>query len=225
MVLLLAASDVTLLQVKVPPLSGARLKAALPGLVEEQVLGDPADCVLVAGARVRRRRHRAPSPWCSAPGSKPIVKPLLAQGARARVGAAGAAVPAAGAGQRVAAPSAAAKSPCATAQFQGLGLALAGADPAVALQTARALAGDAPLTLYVPPAQLGEYQALAAEAGPGITLRSRRTGRTGSPARTPPASTWCPAWARPARARADWKRWRWPLRAGAAGAWWSTWPA
>ncbi|MGZ8358285.1 MAG: type II secretion system protein GspL, partial [Telluria sp.] len=47
-VLILAASDVTLLQVKAPPLSSARLKAALPGLVEELVLGDPAECVLVA---------------------------------------------------------------------------------------------------------------------------------------------------------------------------------
>lgn len=47
-VLLLAATDVTMLHVKAPPLSAARLKAALPSLVEEQVLGDPADCVLIA---------------------------------------------------------------------------------------------------------------------------------------------------------------------------------
>ena len=47
-VLLLAGADVTLLSVQAPPLSGARLKAALPGLVEEHILGDPADCVLVA---------------------------------------------------------------------------------------------------------------------------------------------------------------------------------
>ena len=51
-VLLLAASDVTLLRVKVPPLSAARLKAALPNLVEEQVLGDPADCVLAVAPAV-----------------------------------------------------------------------------------------------------------------------------------------------------------------------------
>ncbi|MBI5430107.1 MAG: general secretion pathway protein GspL [Nitrosomonadales bacterium] len=48
-VLLLAASDVTLLRVKVPPLSPARLKAALPNLVEDQLLGDPSDCAIVAG--------------------------------------------------------------------------------------------------------------------------------------------------------------------------------
>jgi len=48
-VLLLAASDVTLLHIKVPPLSPARLKAALPNLVEDQLIADPSDCVVVAG--------------------------------------------------------------------------------------------------------------------------------------------------------------------------------
>jgi len=48
-VLLLAAVDVTLLRVKVPPLSPARLKAALPNLAEEHLIGDPADCAFIAG--------------------------------------------------------------------------------------------------------------------------------------------------------------------------------
>lgn len=48
-VLLLAASDVNLLHVKVPPMSPARLKAALPNLIEDQLISDPAECVLVAG--------------------------------------------------------------------------------------------------------------------------------------------------------------------------------
>lgn len=48
-VLLLAASDVSLLRVKVPPLSNARLKAALPNLVEDQLLSDPAECAFAAG--------------------------------------------------------------------------------------------------------------------------------------------------------------------------------
>jgi general secretion pathway protein L len=49
-VLLLAASDVSLLRIKVPPMSAARLKAALPNLVEERIISDPAECVMVAGA-------------------------------------------------------------------------------------------------------------------------------------------------------------------------------
>lgn len=48
-VLLLAASDVSLLRIKVPPMSAARLKAALPNLVEDQLITDPAECVIVAG--------------------------------------------------------------------------------------------------------------------------------------------------------------------------------
>lgn len=48
-VLVLAACDVTMLRVKVPPLSAAKLKAALPNLVEDQLLSDPAGCVVAAG--------------------------------------------------------------------------------------------------------------------------------------------------------------------------------
>ena len=47
--LLLDGSNVTVLRVQVPPLSSGKLKAALPGLVEEQLLCDPAECVIVAG--------------------------------------------------------------------------------------------------------------------------------------------------------------------------------
>lgn len=48
-VLLIAASDVTLLRIQLPPLSGAKLRAALPNLVEDQIITDPAECVVVAG--------------------------------------------------------------------------------------------------------------------------------------------------------------------------------
>jgi general secretion pathway protein L len=47
--LLLDGSNVTVLRVQAPPLSAAKLKAALPNLVEEQLLCDPAECVIVAG--------------------------------------------------------------------------------------------------------------------------------------------------------------------------------
>jgi general secretion pathway protein L len=48
-VVVLAASDVVLLRVKVPPLSSARLKTALPSLVEDRLIADPSECVVVAG--------------------------------------------------------------------------------------------------------------------------------------------------------------------------------
>ncbi len=47
-VLLLAGSDATLLRVQIPPLSAATLKAALPNLVEEHLLCNPAECVIVS---------------------------------------------------------------------------------------------------------------------------------------------------------------------------------
>ena len=49
-VLLIAASDVTLLRVEVPPLPAHRLHLVLPALVEDRLIGDAADCVVAAGA-------------------------------------------------------------------------------------------------------------------------------------------------------------------------------
>jgi general secretion pathway protein L len=206
-VLLMAATDVTLLAVQAPPLAGARLKAALPGLVEEHILGDPMDTVLVAGP-------------VQADGKRPVaviqrdwletsVRILLAQGARSvsalpaqlclplQPGSVTAAI---GYGELALRHS----------QYQGMGLALDGS-AATALQTARALAGEAPLVLYVPPEQLGEYQALAQEAGPGIAFEADDwvhwiAGAKGAPLDLVPGLGAAGA---PQR---DWRRWRWPLR-------------
>jgi general secretion pathway protein L len=156
-VLLLAGADVTLLSVQAPPLSGARLKAALPGLVEESILGEPGDQVLVAAPLQgdgRRPVAVVQRDWFEA-----LVRMLPAQLCLPlQPGSVTAAI---GGGELTLRQS----------LFQGLGLALDGS-PAVALQTARALAGDVPLVLYVPPEQLGEYQALASEAGPGTALEA-----------------------------------------------------
>jgi general secretion pathway protein L len=205
-VLLLAAADVTLLSVQAPPLSGARLKAALPGLVEEHILGDPLDAVLVAapeqpdGTRPIAVTDRD---WLEA-----IVKSLLIQGARAVT-----AVPA----QlclplqpgSVAAAISGVELTLRQSLFQGFGLAL-DATPAVVLQTARTFSGDAPLVLYVPPAQLGEYQALAQEAGPGITLEADNWAHwiAGSKTTALDLVSGLGAAGTPAR---DWRRWRWPI--------------
>jgi general secretion pathway protein L len=48
-VLLVAASDVTMLRVHLPPMSAARQRAALPNLVEDQLITDPADCIVIGG--------------------------------------------------------------------------------------------------------------------------------------------------------------------------------
>jgi general secretion pathway protein L len=206
-VLLLAAADVSLLAVQAPPLSGARLKAALPALVEEHILGDPDDAVLVAAPEQpdgTRPIAVADRDWLEA-----IVRALLAQGARAV-----AAIPA-----QLCLPlqpgsvSAAIEGTALTLRqglFHGFGLALEAA-PAVVLQTARAFSGDAPLVLYVPRSQLGEYQVLAQEAGPGITLEADDWAHWIAAARSTALDLVSGLGAAGAPVR-DWRRWRWPLR-------------
>lgn len=207
-VLLLAATDVTMLQVKAPPLSAARLKAALPSLVEEQVLGDPADCVLVVapaqsadGLRSVAVVQRA---WL-----EPLVRSVLALGARAVT-----ALPAQLCLPLLPGNVSAAVSPgeivLRDGLYHGLGLAMA-STPELALQTARALAGDAPLTLYVPADQLGIYQALALDAGPAITLDADLWQHWIAGSKTTTLDLVPGLGSAGARA-ADWQRWRWPLR-------------
>lgn len=99
--LLFAASDVTLLRLQVPPLSAARLRAALPALVEDHLISDVADCVLVAApaeggmrsiAVLERSWFQAVVTTVRALGVRHIVAlplqlalPLPAQGAAATV--------------------------------------------------------------------------------------------------------------------------------------------
>ena len=51
-VVLVSASDVTMLKVTVPPMPFAKLKLALPNLLEEQLLADPADLLFIAAPPV-----------------------------------------------------------------------------------------------------------------------------------------------------------------------------
>jgi len=51
-VLVFDARDVTLLAVKLPPLSGARLARALPNLVEDALLQDPQSCAFALGPQL-----------------------------------------------------------------------------------------------------------------------------------------------------------------------------
>ncbi|MEW6763203.1 MAG: type II secretion system protein GspL [Pseudomonadota bacterium] len=206
-VLLLAGADVTLLAVQAPPLTGARLRAALPALVEEHILGDPLDAVLVAGPGLPDGRR--PVAVVQRDWLEPLVKALLGMGARAvaampsqlclplQPGSTSAAI---GAGELL----------LRQGQYEGLGLALDG-NPSAVLQTARALAGEAPLVLYVPHEQLGEYQALLAEAGPGIALESDAWAHwiAGSKSST---LDLVPGLGTAGVAQRDWSRWRWPIR-------------
>jgi general secretion pathway protein L len=211
--LLLAASDTALLRVKTPPLSGAKLKAALPALVEEQVLGDPADCVLAAtaaddeGMRTVAVVQRA---WLEV-----LVKALLAQGAQAisavpsqlclpfQPGAVSAALVAGDAGFDLVLRQ---------SQFEGLGMTLP-AQPQAALQTLRALAGEQPITLYVSAAQKTQLAPLAAEI-PHLTLEDDHWAHWVAGARSAGLDL-APALGNTGASARAWQRWRWPVRIAA----------
>ncbi len=78
-VLIVAASDVTLLRIKVPPLSPAKLKAALPNLVEEQILGNPADNLIVTSKATDSLRSIAVMQRI---GIESVIRQLSAHGAK-----------------------------------------------------------------------------------------------------------------------------------------------
>jgi general secretion pathway protein L len=203
---LLAGADVTLLSVQAPPLSGARLKAALPALVEEHILGDPADCVLVAGPQ--QPDGTRPIAVTDRAWLENLVRSLLAQGARS-VSAEPAQLCLPLQPGSVSAAVSGSELILREGLYQGFGLAL-DANPAAVLQTARAFSGDAPLVLYVPASQLGEYQALSLDAGPGITFEADDWAHwiAGSKSTAIDLVTGLGAAASPQR---DWRRWRWPI--------------
>ncbi|WP_317202624.1 type II secretion system protein GspL [Janthinobacterium sp.] len=210
-VLLLAGADVTLLRLKVPRLSGARLKAALPGLVEEQVLGDPADCALAvsaAGADGMRTVAVVQRAWLEV-----LAQALQARGARAiaalpaqlclplQPGAAAAALREGEGGVELTLRLGA---------HEGMGLTLPAQDAAAALQMLRAFAGAAPLTVYVPAARLDAYRD-AAVALDGVGVEAEHWTQAMAAAKTAGIDLMPALGAAGAQAR-NWQRWRWPLR-------------
>ncbi|AVR98880.1 type II secretion system protein GspL [Pseudoduganella armeniaca] len=209
-VLLLAASDVTLLRVTVPPLSGARLKAALPNLVEEQILGDPAECVLAIGPAqpgvAERTIAVVQRAWLEV-----LVRALVAQGARSVSALPGQlCLPLAPGGVSAALlhDEAGLELALRAAQYEGMGLTLpAQADSA--LHTLRALAGEAPVTLYVPAAQRAQYDALVAEI-PGIVLDEDNWAHRIAAAQAVQLDLAAGLGAASGARAREWRRWRWP---------------
>ncbi len=214
-VLIVAAADVTLLRVQVPPLSAARLKAALPNLVEEQLLGDPADCVLVSapvqGSETERMVAVVQRGWLEV-----LVKALVAQGAHSI-----AVLPAqlclphqAGTQSAVLTNTAGGlELTLRSSQYEGMGMDLA-ADPLDALTTLHALAGEAPLTLHVASAQLAQYRALL-DSHPllaaSITLGPDQWEHWVANARGA-APDLLPGLGALGQQNRNWARWKWPLR-------------
>lgn len=216
-VLLLVASDVTLLRLQVPPLSALRLKAALPNLVEDRLISDPAECVIVAGAASQGERTVAvmQRAWLET-----IIKSVRAYGARSI-----AAVPA-----QLCLPYEAGIVSAAIArqegeidltlrlsEHEGIGLSImpeqADSSAGEVVQALCAAVPEAPVTLYVPDATLPAYQN-AINATPGLNQRITVRHDDWSHWIGGADSTGLDLLAGLGAGfglRTDWRPWRWPL--------------
>ncbi|MGB7480542.1 MAG: type II secretion system protein GspL [Burkholderiaceae bacterium] len=215
-VLIVAAADVNLLRVAVPPLSPARLKAALPNLVEDQLISDPAESVVVAGRSVDGLRTVAvvQRDWLQM-----LADMLVALDAR-RITALPAQLclphhPDAVSAAVTATDGADFALTLRLSAEEGLGLPLipeAGRTPVPeALQTLRLMAPQASITLYVPTAEVRAYQDAARELGDErVSVQPDRWAHWIAAAQSaePDLLSGLGASAGP---RFDWRPWRWPL--------------
>lgn len=227
-VVMLAASDVSLLRVKVPPLSHARLKTALPNLVEDQLIADPFDSVVVAGGLADGLRTVAvvQRAWLDA-----LVKTLNSFGARQIValpaqlclpyqvdrpgqpGSVAVAVNELGNTIDVA---------LRLSEHDGIGLAISAdqneAAAHEAIQALCAVVPEASIALYVPQSGMPAYQKLVNDNGElnkRISVLADNWSRwiSGAKSTTLDLMTGLGAGARP---RLEWRAWRWPLALAAA---------
>lgn len=217
-VAVLAASDVTLLRVKVPPMSAARLKVALPNLVEDQLMSDPAECVIVAGAArdefrtvavVQRSWLELISSGLSALGARHVTAIPAQLCLPYQDGAAAALISEYGAEIEVAVRM---------SEQEGIGLPIFAdqpeSAPVEAIQSLSAVVPQAPITLYVPAAHVPLYHdALATVPAQQerITLEADDWTRwiEGSGQASIDLMTGLSASA--AGPRINWRPWRWPL--------------
>jgi general secretion pathway protein L len=217
-VLLIAASDVTLLRVEVPPLPAHRLHLVLPALVEDRLIGDAADCVMAAGkdragkravavvqrdwllAWTRRlrdagvRRIRAlPVQLCLPLQADHIAAALMVNGDASelviRYGA-----------------------------DEGIGLPLTDADdvtlPDHVLQLLSTMAGEQVVDLFLPPDFVGEYQSALTSGRHAVKLGAMHelTWASLIDAASDAEPDLMSGVSEPESTGIEWQRWRWPLR-------------
>jgi general secretion pathway protein L len=219
-VLLLAASDVTLLHLAVPPMSSARLRVALPNLVEDQLMTDPADCVMVAGpvgnpADAPRTVAVVQRAWLEV-----LLQTVTGFGARQV-----AALPAQLCLEQAASGAAAVVTPFGQEidlamrldEEDGLGLPLLPDDPAAsATEVVQALCAIVPtvsIALYVPTEQVSAYERAVATLlplDPRVTVFSDGWSHWIEGARSTSLNL-VAGMAGAAGATVDWRRWRAPM--------------
>lgn len=196
----LAATDVTLLRMPVPPLPPARLHAALPNLLEERLLAEVADCVFGSTAEPGPLRTLAVTQRAWLEDLLQTLRRLGARHIRALPAQLSLPCQAGRVSAQIQEPG-----PLLTLrpnEHEGWGVLLDASTPL--LSGLRALVPELPVTLYVPAERLAHYHALLA-ADDGIEVLAL-------PATAPVDTTLdLAAHSGQARQSIDWLPWRWPL--------------
>lgn len=221
-VLLMAASDVTLLRVKVPPLSAAKLRTALPNLVEDQLMSDPAECVVVAGTGGGEQRLVAvvQRDWLGL-----LSRTMLALGARSisavpsqlclpyQPDVVQAVISEHGEDNDLAVR---------LGEQEGLGLSIVGEQRESAafevIQTLAAIVPAASVMLFVPPQRVRDYREslhLVPALEQRITLEADSWARWIAGADKAPVDLMS-GLGMAATPKFDWRPWRWPIALAAA---------
>jgi general secretion pathway protein L len=215
-VLLVAASDVTLLRVQLPPMSAARQRAALPNLVEDQLITDPAECIVIGGALADGLRTVAVAQraWLEL-----LVRTVLGSG-MARVSAVPAQMCVPFTADQVQAvifeQDADVEVTLRLAPQEGMGLAILPEHPASAAREAvdaiLAMAGGRPVALRAPAERVPAYQQAASELGVAEQIAvqpdSWRQWIAGAAGAGIDLALGLGASARP---KLNWRPWRWPV--------------
>ena len=213
--LLFAASDVSLLTTKVPPMSAAKFKIALPNLLEEQIAGDPSDAVLVASPVVGGESTIAVADrhWVeqlAAMVKDWPVKKIAAYPAQLSVAISGEAKQAVAVLER---KDEALSLLLRQTALQGLGLSLAEDEQENAISMLAMLATDSHIDLYVSSNEVDSYQAAVKTQSFDERFTVQAMGwpvRVGGiHSQTPDLMSDISAIHKPA---IDWAQWRWPLR-------------
>ncbi|GGC91747.1 type II secretion system protein GspL [Undibacterium terreum] len=218
--MLLAASDVTVLQIKAPPLSAARLKAALPNLVEDQLASDPAGAVLVSTpvqngactvAATDKKWIENLSNTLFGLGAKKLAAYASQLGFELQPGASSVFIDTAPGSLEFSLRS---------SEFEGFGLTLTPDTDAQAIvevvQALKLFVPEGNASLYVPAQQQSAYQQACehdAALAPRVTVRqlgwSARIASLAAPGKL--SLDLMDGVTLPNVGKLDWRAWRWPL--------------
>lgn len=204
-VVLWAAADVTLLRLAVPPLSAAKLRAALPNLVEDKLLCEVANCVVAAAPVSDGLRTLAVVQRAALTQLVQTLRELGAQNLRVvpeqlclawQAGRVSVAVSESATGIALA---------FRFSEHEGMGLLLATNDEVFA--TLRALIPAAAIDLFVAPAARSHYQILCASDTQIDVIAAHPSHWKISTTSLDLATGLGAA----AQAQWNWQPWRWPL--------------